>query len=112
MVRTESNCVGFVFYKLGLEKVDKLIWPLYFGDLLQHFVITDREDGDAIGVVDNNNRSVLHLAAVDQVDREFVEQRTASGGPIMHMSRKDAFDYYKNRGNWIVNLKLREKSKV
>lgn len=83
---------------------------IILGDLLKYFVMTDKEDEDAICVVDNNNHSVLHLAVVDQVNKDFVEQRTATDGPVMHMSRKDAIDYYKGKGNLIVNLKLREKS--
>lgn len=109
MKKEQSNCIGYVFYALGVRKVDTAIQPPVYKNLAKYFIVAKQNDEDVIGAI-TKDRGVLacHLAVVDNIDRRYVLHRPGTGGKIRRETKEKAFESYVDVGCLLVNLKLRK----
>lgn len=105
-----KNCVGYVYYRLGLRGLDRYADPGTIEEKLTIFdKVEDSRPGDVVCLYREGTREIVHMACVDE-DVNFVVQRGGINRPIERLSLSDMIQSYLVYGFRSVFLRLKPNS--
>lgn len=87
------NCIGYVYYKVGLEETEVHLYPPTLEELLIDFDITEADSAVAIGILSllderylglGITSKVLHMAIIDPEKPNLIRHRRGVNQPVSH----------------------------
>lgn len=96
-IETGSNCIGYAYFILGLQSVEKGIQIGLFSETLERFqVVPEKNEAVAVAITigKNNEEVVVHMALLDQETRAFIVERKAEGAPVSITSYTELLNRY------------------
>jgi hypothetical protein len=111
MQENKRNCVGFVYYWLGIILDESYVEPPSLEKFKRTFTRTDNiNEADAIAVIIPSDKGPMlyHIALVSP-DKKTILHRNGTGGPVLAGKVEDMRDYTTNDEAEVIFLKYKKK---
>lgn len=105
----DSNCIGYVYFRLRLQAADRFMNPLTKEEILRDFeVVETAQEAEVLAIVETEGYETADHMAIIEPGGEHIAHRPKYGVPVRFQAREEVEREYLQTGNYaIVYLKRR-----